>query len=363
MVTRPALWGYTLKRPDVGKGVPLAVTGIAVLFYKGLEVIFAREGVGYGGTAFVAVALAALSLIWGWWFRAQDREDAAWMTRLNVFVVDHYPVSREDAALTFARRWAPRLPFAPYRFNCVTGPRRFGARYWVEVTRDGVVTVSRDWVSCDATTRSMTRRYTVVPRLTGSPLAIPTARPAVPAATLPMASPSLPVASPALPVASPTPPASFTLTVTLTAQPRLKKRSGRTNEAVSIGLVIILTTFVIVEVVQDRPMITGFFGGVAAFLLALVASLAAFGTTSNLKTTARWRMVAAAELVEVAGHLGVSFPDALALLHSDEDSRSKTVEHLSFGRFMGDYFTCVRGQRRLTLHRAASGWTLTTGPT
>lgn len=157
-------------------------------------------------------------------------------------------------------------------------------------------------------------------------------------------------------------PGSSALAVTLTPQPKLNRRSGRTNEVFTIGLVLTLLAFLFVEGFLNRPMLTGFFGAVAAFLLALVASLAAFGTTSNLKITARWRMVAAAELAEAAAGLGVTFPDALALLHSDEDSRSKTVEHLSFGRFMGDYFTCSRDGKRLTLHPTAFGWSLTVEP-
>ena len=337
MVVRRAAKGWHLKRPRTGEWGALPAIVLATAFFTGLRYIFASQEVGLGGVIFVAAVLALLTYLQGWWLRARRLDDDAWITRLSVFLVDHYPVSREDVALIFAKRWAFRLPLTSYRFNAGSGPRRDGARYWVKVTRDGVLTISRDWSRTDPVTLTTIRRYTAVPMTKG--LA------AAPSGTH---TPSLISAS-------------STLMVFLTPQPKLTWRSGPLNEAATMGLVLALAACVVVEGLFNRPMLTGFFGAVAAVLLAYVASLAAFGTTTNLKRTARWRMVAAAELAEV-GKNYLTFPDALALLHSDRDSRSKTVQHLTFGRFMGDHFTCVRGDKRLSLHPVTSGWTLTVSP-
>jgi len=344
--------GTHLRRSAPGLLIPIISLGSTFIVYKVLEAAFAAEGVGAVGTTLVAGGLGLVGAIWGWWLRTRRIEDAAWMTRLSVFLVDHYPVDREDAALTFARPFAIRWPWQPYRFGTHHGARRNDARYLVTVSKKGVVTVAQNWARKDPATGTTTRRFTAVTRLPQTP---PVG-----------AGPAHPSSAPAVTIPAPTPPSALgsPILVALSPQPKLARRSGRSNQLATIAIVLALLTFFAIEAFTERPFLTSFAGATAAFLLALLAALAAFGTTDDLKATARWRMVAAAELTAAASTLSFSltFAEAVALMHSDRDSRSQLLQELTLGRFMGDHFTCVLGARRLTLSPEGADWSLKVEP-
>ena len=354
-----------IPRPKSGAVLSNLALGLAFGFYQFVSW-------SLDGTNLLAIVLAGLILLglgrgMAWWVSEQHRYDDSWITHLRVDVIRNYETDREDVEVAFAKRWARRPPWGPYVFGEETGSSLGDGKLVVTVSRRGDIAVSRR-VTLNGqsagrsihTTTSIARKDAAVSSAS-SPfprfalllacfafLAASRTR-RVKASTAPPA--QQPIL--ALPVGPPFGQTSIS-TVILDSPPTATARSGETMQVGTIALVIALVTFVVVDGIWDTTFMTTLIGAIAAFLLALMGLLAAFGQADDEKALARWRAVAAADLVDQATDTGITLPDALALLHSDVDSRPKLRQWLTLARPLGGDFTCVRRGRTLVLKRSSS---------
>jgi len=267
----------------------------------------------FAGTSWVAYRLAS------WARRAEEAEARAWMAQLHVDIVTAGLLTDHEAMLYFARPWRWRWGFRrPYVF--VANPHALPQyRRKITVSVDGVVEV-HDRPSPPGRTPG------------ASTLAAPPA-------------PPLP-ASPASPAqAASTQPLDRTFRASA-GQPRYTWRSGPEASTTVAALAVLLVFFIAWQVILGDELATGLPGVIVAALLALTASVVAFGAAVDSRSVAAWQATLAADLV--AHDPSVSYADAVVLTHSPVTTRWLTRQ-VNFEPIASRSFYCERGGRGLRL--------------
>lgn len=337
--------GESLKRKDTGYLVALPALGLLAAVYSMIQYAVGKDSVLLAALAGIIATLGSSAI--GWWLREQRRSDDAWLKHLAVFLVENYPITREDAEIIFAKRWSRlRFPWQPYTFGTQEGPRRKGARRYVQVTIKGVVTAVIETRTPDAEGRLSKPTYRPITRWAHTRYVV--------------SGPSTTTSPPATPVAAqPQPRAARSVFVALEAAPKSVPFAGWVAQLFTIIIVSSLTALFVLDQTTGSIYATSLIGAILAFAFGVAAYLISSGTAANQKAMGRWRIAAAADLVEAGQDLNLSFSDAMVLLHSDKDRRSALRQAASFERITHDYFACLRGSRAFYLMLGDAGWTLT----